>query len=318
MICFLLCILYFGTATGQNQNYYNDFKIVVQSGKSGITYDDRVALPCEYDEITRKNDCCFRIKQGQKYGLVSVLFYRKRQHSEKDRCLFTAPVKQGYISMIQSLPCEYDRIENTGSSLQLTKDNKMGLANSFGNRIVPCQYDQISMVDNKYYVTRGNKQGVFNYYGNTIIPCKYTAIEFKSNHYYVTDGNLHGVYNYYGNTVIPCKYDQIEFSNNHYYVTSGNLHGVYNYYGNTVIPCKYEEITAQSNRYIVKTGDKYGIINLYGNTILPCRYSKIDFLSNGNYVCTQEGNRRLYSAYGSLLRDYSDKKVIYSTDKGGK
>ena len=116
------------------------------------------------------------------------------------------------------------------------------------------------------------------------------------------------------NTIIPCIYENQQKEKNHYYVWKNGKKGIINLYGNTIIPCKYDEITPQNNRYVVKTGDKYGVINTYGNTVLPCRFSKIEFLSNGNYVGTEGSSKQLYNAYGSLLSDYSNKNVIYSTD----
>lgn len=55
---------------------------------------------------------------------------------------------------------------------------------------------------------------------------------------------------------------------------------------------------------------RIGLANSFGNRIVPCQYDQIRMV---------DGNLHgVYNAYGSLLKDYSDKNVIYSTDKGGK
>ena len=116
LLCSLLLVLFFGTASGQIQDDYKNFKITTQDGKSGITYQDRIVLPCEYEEIVRQDPNSFRIKQNHKYGLVSIYFHQKRQRWEQRGDIFTVPVKKGYLSVSQTLPCEYDKIEKKGSA----------------------------------------------------------------------------------------------------------------------------------------------------------------------------------------------------------
>lgn len=81
-----------------------------------------------------------------------------------------------------------------------------------------------------------------------------------------------------------------------------------------ILPCHFDKITTLGRRYVVCNGKRFGVYNQYGSVILPCNFEKIECLDNGQYLAVHQGNKQLYNAYGSLLENRINTKVIFSTE----
>lgn len=222
-IVFVFCL---STLSAQSYNYSKDCKIIQENGKYGIAFQDQPAIPCEFDVITILGNSLYLVKKGTKNGLVCVHYYNNKHLRRNKSDHFFYPVKKGYISIYQCLPCEYDIIESLGNGqLQLVQGPRQGIVNYYGNIIIPCKYEKIETLGQNFLVFSGGRQGIYNHFGNTIVPCKYTSIEYRDHNYYVSDGPLKGVLNYYGNTIIPCKYSNITFKDKKLLRNSRGLSG---------------------------------------------------------------------------------------------
>lgn len=350
LICVILFVLYLGNCFGQQpNNRFEECQIVEQNGKFGILFGKQLAIPYEYDEIIPQYNSFFKVRKGNKYGIVSYFYSKDRNRFLQRNSYKIIEVKKGYVSFHTSIPCQYDRMEEfddqylligcdgkkgflnhwgaqivpcrfekieiKDGNIWVMSDNKHGVYNRYGSTILPCQFDRIEFYDGVYYVTRDTYQGIYNRYGSVIVPVHYTRIHKVGNSYWVEKGKLKGLMNQYGSTIIACQFDEIFREGEVYYVTRENKKGVYNHYGSVIIPARFDEVKNINNVYFVRNHQKYGIYNCYGSTILPCNFEKIEGLANGNYIATQGNSKKLYNTYGSFLGDYSEANVIYSTEK---
>lgn len=278
-------------------------------------------VECLYDAIEDFDKDYISLKKDDKIGLLNqyystILPCRFEKIERNNPYLYVVSnKKQGVFNTYGStiIPCQYDEITKKGSLFYLVKDGLKGVFNQYGSTILPCRYDEITNTENNYQVKANGKYGIFNQYGSTIIPCRFEKIQKVDNHYYVEENGKQGVFNQYGSTIIPTNYTKILKTNNKYLVENENKQGIFNQYGSTIIQCKYDEIKETGNKYLVRNDNLYGIFNVYGSTILSCKYSKIDFLANGQYITYIGDKKQLYNAYGSLISDYPDNEVIYST-----
>lgn len=317
LICVLLFVLYFGSSYGQrHDDYFEKCQIVEQNGKFGILLENRLSVPYEYDEIIPQPDSFFKVKKGQKYGIITYFYSRDKFRFSMGNDAAIFPLKRGYVLLQLALPCQFDKIEDFDDQyLLLRREGKLGLANHYGSLLIPCRFDKLESRDNSIWVTAADKHGVYNRYGSTILPCQFEKIEFRDNVYYVVRDLNQGIYNRYGSVIIPTQYTDIREAGNTFWVEKGELKGVVNRYGSTIIACRFNEISRKGENYYVSREGKYGVFNRYGSKILPCNFEKIECMANGQYIASQGGNKKLYNAYGSFLGGYSEANVIYSTEK---
>lgn len=352
----VMCLCVTGLPAQNVGKYLKDCEIYNEGHKYGILFRGQPMISPTYDEIVPLTDYVFRVKERNTYGLLSVGFTNERDYRGKPSHVIAEEKIKGskyYIFFFLSEPCIYDRIELMRDGYMMVyKGEKRGVVNKYGSRVIPSKYDEITRKENVFYVRSGDRQGVYSRYGDVIVPCRYTEIDWNGNAYCVRDGNKYGVISKYGDRIVPTKYDKITRKENVFYVTLGDLQGVYNRYGEVIVPSRcskiswdgnvywvqqgdrsgiinkygevivpvqYDKVTKIKDTYCVEKGNLYGVYNRYGNRLLSCTYDSIDFLRDGKFLAVKGGKKQLYSRYGTLISDYSDKAVYYSTsDKNSK
>lgn len=295
--------------------HFNECRITEQNGKYGISLGNQLVVPCEYDEIFPQHTTFFKVRKNRKYGLIHY-YYSKNKRNICHTACHIVPFRKGYVTLQPTLACEYDEISDYRDNfLHITRGHQTGILNYYGSVVIPCRYEKAELQDNHFWVEAQGKQGIYNRYGSVIIPVRYTAIEETSEYYLVEQGKLKGIINRYGSVLIPCRYTLVRNEGKSFYVEDNGQCGIYNLYGSVVIPCRFDEIRRIDKRYFVRQNKSYGVYNQYGSVVLPCRFSKIECLANGQLVASSQGKWQLYNAYGSLLGEYGDSEVIYSTEE---
>ena len=155
-LIFLLCTTIAFAAPFDN--HFGECRIDRKNGKYGIVIDKQLAIPYEYDEIVPQHHCFFKVRKGQKYGIISY-FYEEHKRDVRFAKDSDRPIalKKGYAWLYLSLACEYDKIEEYEDQyLQIFRDDRKGIINYYGTRILPCRFEKIELSNNFFgYRRRG-------------------------------------------------------------------------------------------------------------------------------------------------------------------
>ena len=141
-LIFLLCVTF--AFAECYDNHFDECRIERQNGKYGIVIDKQLAIPYEYDEIVPQHNCFFKVRKGRKYGIISY-FYEEHKRDGRFPKEIDRPIalKKGYAWLYLSLACEYDKIEEYENQyLQISRDDRKGIVNDYGTRVMPCCVDK--------------------------------------------------------------------------------------------------------------------------------------------------------------------------------
>ena len=195
------------------------------------------------------------------------------------------------------------------STLTYIKDDKMGLINLDGKKIVDNKYESIEALpsqEGKLLVKQQGKVGIININGHEIIKSEYDQI--KEDGYYENDGDIqksgyitsnttkegyrYGYISYKGEEVLKPEYNDIsrvldikDSENAYLILAKDGKYGVYKN-GNAVIKNDYQSISyEQGNQvFVVEKSGTYGVVDLKGSMIVPLEYNQIDITGIGIYA----------------------------------
>ena len=224
----------------------------------------------------------------------------------------------------------YEKIENlqpAEGKLLVTKDNKKGVIDIFGNILVKPEYDEINS-DNYYTKEKGyqksgfiviNKSengyryGYINYKGKKILETKYNGLEriLKEDEdifLIVSDNGKQGVYKN-SKDIISHDFISIEYDDNIglLIVQKNKKYGVYNLSGKSIINTENDEIISKGIYLYTKNGDQNKIYDINGNIINMNFNRTIYETDNENYrISTILNNNVLY--YG--ITDKNGNQIV--------
>lgn len=127
---------------------------MVQEGKEATLYDKNGAVRVVgfFDEVTLLRDSLFRVKKGEKVGLVTtdgedILSADYDMLDERNGLVFL--LRDGKIGCLDLdsgvfLPNQYEtRIERFGPDYKIVKEGKTGLVNKGNEEVLPAAYDEL-------------------------------------------------------------------------------------------------------------------------------------------------------------------------------
>ena len=195
------------------------------------------------------------------------------------------------------------------STLTYVKDDKMGLINLDGKKIVDSKYESIETLpsqEGKLLVKQQGKVGIININGHEIIKPEYDQI--KEDGYYENDSDIqksgyitsnttkegyrYGYINYKGEELLKPEYNDIsrildikDSENAYLILAKDGKYGVYKN-GNAVVKNDYQSISyEQGNQvFVVEKSGIYGIADLKGSMVVPLEYNQIDITGIGIYA----------------------------------
>ena len=153
---------------GTEKNKFLDKKKLKQI----IAYNNDIVFESNYDEYDCSTFYCgIRTNNNGKYGVVSYDGIEV--------------VKPEYDEII----CQEHFGESGGWYYIVRKDDKYGVFDNHGNKIIPLQNKKLgNITGSPFFIIYDNgKKGVINIYGEIIIPPKYNSIELKSFGYKLED-----------------------------------------------------------------------------------------------------------------------------------
>ncbi len=254
-----------------------------------------------YDElelITNHNNAnvlwyenVIRVKNGEKYGLIN---FEGRE----------------------LLKCEYDKIEpllGVKNAYVITKDNKVGISDNFGNIIVEVKYKEVKKIgdDNKQQfiiVDDDNAYGVALSDKTVEIPCTYSDIKplTQNNVYVVKEDGKWKIINADKSVNIETGFDDVmEMSPSYFVIKENNKYGVLNTKGEKVLPAEYDFITLSfEDNFVVQKDSKYGIINSAGEEKVAIAYEYISYRKDADlFEVTIESENHLFD------KNFEDKLI---------
>ncbi len=201
--------------------------------------EERLYIPCEFQEIRGHLDGHFRVRQGNKWGVYSNHYWTWKSGD------LVVPTKYDEIKSMSSLwivrsgekwgiysaelkreiiPPKYEMIESYREfgHFRFKKKDKWGIIHGDGHLVFPPEYDRIERLkESLYLIEKDGKSGLCSARKNeVIIPLEFDKIEpVGKNLYKVCKASKWGVYRYAINhtthkgtseLVIPLEYDSLE------------------------------------------------------------------------------------------------------------
>lgn len=249
---------------------YNDgtykTKIINEKGEAQFTGYEQVELITNHDSanVLWYENNVIKVKNNGKYGLIN---FEGRE----------------------LLKCEYDQIESligVKNTFVITKDNKVGVSDNFGNVIVEVKYKEIKRIeeDNKkefIIIDEDNKYGVALSDKTVALECKYSDIKplTENNVYVVKEDGKWKIISANKTINIESGFDDvIDMTTEYYIIKKGSKYGVINKKGETVLETEYKDIAfSYGDNFIVQKDKKYGIINSSKEEKLKLEYESIAY-----------------------------------------
>ena len=277
-------------------------------------------LPCKYDSVNISfpfKYCIFKL--GERCGIYDL--------TERKYVIDVGDSNFQEIKPVIVYELEEERFARL---FCVKQNNKYGICNVYGKKIIPCQYDNIEVHDgngNKRIIRLDNKSCVYNFDTNQmIVPCKYDEIYYIEigPYGYVIDNiwvlKNEGRLGLYGNgsEILPCQYEEIEEILNYYSfeeplpadklfsgyfkISKDKKYGICDRNGRIIVPCAYNSISDDGSFWDVELYSKHGAYDKSGNSIIPCIYNEIKYVKAIIDKSLQKDN---YDAWGNMKNYYN-------------
>ncbi len=304
---------------------YTPQKIMARkNGKMGvINVKGEVIVPFKFDKVktsSRKDIYIVESKKAEKTicALIDsaqnmlVPFERNYQwidSFENGKACIKQNGKYGFIDEKgkEVMSPKYDEaIEEWNILMEVIKDGKRGVIDSFENIIIEPIYDRISLLNNGgkeklFRVSKNGKAGILKYNGETLIPpTKYEEIKVLS--IYSSFGNSYG----WGGEMFKNGYTVVVQNGKQGIIDSTGREILapqltYDYifafdrYGTTVVNQGAKKSFSMCSISPTLKGGKWGVINIKGEQILPLDYEMINRDKYGGDMLVAFKNNQQYS-----------------------
>ncbi|MBQ7256768.1 MAG: WG repeat-containing protein [Abditibacteriota bacterium] len=222
----------------------------------------------------------------------------------------------------------YDDIQNLKYDLFIVKKNeKYGIIDKNGTKIIDCTYSQINLISNKYYLGFINGSNIGSLYDTNEkvllnnIDKRKSYIFDKNNVILFIDGTFYNInpislsinalFTIKNNNIVflnkkkKVKYNQYSIIKNMIIVKNEN-YDIYDYYGNKIVSdiVRYDYILKDKLLIFENNANKYGIINSNTDILFEPVYDKIfkESCSIGVYIIINDS---------TLIYYYSKKNIIF-------
>lgn len=222
-----------------------------------------------------------KYEKDGKYGLVSF-----------DRKEITKPIYD-----------EMDNLPYKEGEILVKQNDKYGVINIKGNKMVAIEYDKIAV--DEYYTDENRYQ-----YAGYIVSVK------------TQEGYRYGYLNSKGKEVLKTEYNEIsrvteiQDNENSYLICAKN--GQYGITKNEeeIVGNEYQSIRydATNKVFVIEKSKKYGIVNLEGKIIVPVQYNQIDITGIYLYAQDEQGTT-VYNSNGAQVNIDSDVAILDTSNE---
>ena len=211
-----------------------DYFIVVQDGVKGAYFNDKMIIPCRYDNIENRD---IVVKNGRKGLYVAgkevvqpiyedIEIFAIQSHSQRNHQIYKTFVNNqvGLCDMKGEIcPPMYDEIiEKYSIGITIKKGKLIGCYTE-KNKIIEPQFDDIKRLSPQYYgYSQQGRWGVFNDEGDIIISPIYDDVKLLTRACFsVLIDNKWGLIDSQEKNCVPAKYDDIEVVGQTIYARKG-------------------------------------------------------------------------------------------------
>jgi hypothetical protein len=286
-----------------------------EKNKFEIDFVAKNFIPFETGVIV-VDDTSNRIVDKNFLPITKETFTEVQASRNSSTFIVTKKNKKGLLSFTGKyiLPCEYERIENTGGSLDLfiaTKNGKSVCLDFLGKNILNESYDFIKPLYGSYsspsllLVKTNRKMGIKDVLNHTIVPIEFDTVYSNYGNCYIGQQakkvmrySLQGAFL---NEVECDKVALVGYDTKIFYL-NGKA-GLLNYDFETMTKAEYDNIellgssqsgyyygsSSRSNALRVTSNGKMGLIEKSGKLLLPIKYDLIEQMDNNTVLLKQNG-----------------------------
>jgi hypothetical protein len=261
------------------------------------------------------DDTCSHIIDKNFSPITKESFTQVEANKNSSTFIVTKKNKKGLLSFAGKyiLPCEYDRIENTGGSLDLfiaTKNGKSVCVDFLGKNILNENYDLIKPLYGSYaspsllLVKTNKKMGIKDVLNHIIVPVEFDTVYSNYGNCYIGQKQTKIVrYSLQGSLLNEVECDKIELVgyDTRVYYLNGKA-GLLNHDLEPLSKPDYDNIELLGNsRYSSYYGNnrsnvlrvilngKMGLLDKTGKLLLPIKYDLIEQMDNNSILLKQNG-----------------------------
>lgn len=267
------------------------------------TYDEMITIPDKQKAIFI---CAYDITdEGYKTKVVN----------EKNEQLFS---EYGIIEAIDN----YDSKSNVwyeDNVLRIKSNNKYGLINFKGEKILNTEYDEIYSlkgVKNSLIIKKDGNIGICNNYGNVIADTIYKDIKslgsnYENGYIIVTTENKYGVIGIDKSIIMEPVYEGIKYigSNEFYSIKVADKEYLFDSTTKATSQVGYDEIVnITGENVIIKNSNKFGITDKSGTKKVDTSYEYLEYAFSNYYIAKKDNKYGVIDSNGTVLVDckYAD------------
>lgn len=262
-----------------------------------------------YDEINELSNSVYVVKLKNKYGALDhfgqVILepkFDKLGDFKNDYAYYIEEGSYGFVSkagIIHKAEFEWISDFNNEHIAVVRQNNKYGLVNVFGQKILDCKYDQVIPTNSQaFIVVQNNSYGFFSSSGCFLTPVAFDYAKEKPAAYY-TNGQLFKLLKKGEQALVDENghisinfgaYEEVNFAGNGLIrVKRKNKYGYVDRKLNVIIPYKYQQAQDFSDSLaLVKLKDKYIMINVFGHEVFSTN-AEIEKIS-AHYYTIEDGD----------------------------
>lgn len=278
----------FGKVYSDASVFKNGIAPVKQNNKWFFINRQGQSISRFYDEINELSDNVYVVKLNDKYGALdhfgqSILEpkFDKLGDFKNGYAYYTEKGLYGFVSRNGTVhKAEFEWISdfNENQIAVMKQNNKFGLVNIFGKKILEPAYDQVLKTSSSVFIlVSDNQYGFFSSEGCMITQVAYDFLKEKSPEYY-TNGSLF--------KLLKKNEQAIVDANGKIYINFGTFQEV-NFPGNDLI--------------LVKQKNKYGYLDKKLNPVIPCKYQLAGDFADSLALVKVKENNVLITTYGAEI-----------------
>ena len=297
-------VSYFSIYSGEKWGVIdNNGNIIVEP-----TYEEMILVPNKQNPIFI---CTYDVNYDNNT-------YKTKAINDKGEEILT-----GYDS-VEAIPNQYKngQIWYENNVYKVGKDSKFGLIDGKGKTILSCDYDDITAltgVPDCIVITKDNKCGICNTYGNIKINPEYKEIknlgeDNKKEFIVKNDEGKYGIESSDKTTTLETIYDDIQQINakDIYVVKSDNKWSIINKDKSINITNNFDEVKSINNsNIIVKNNNKYGVINISSEQIIDSIYDDLIYTFDDNYIAKQNNKYGIININGETKLAFDYINIMY-------
>lgn len=273
----------------------------------GASYDEMITIPNNQKAIFI---CAYDVTDAG---------YKTKVVNEKNEQLFSE------YEVIEAID-NYDNKSNVwyeDDVLRVKANNKYGLINFKGEKILDTEYDEIYSlkgVKNSLIIKKDGNLGICNSYGNIIADTIYKDIKALGNNYengyiIVTAEGNYGVIGIDKNITMEPTYEGIKYigSNDFYSIKVAGKEYLFDKTNRTTSQTSYDEvINITGENVIVKNNNLYGIVDKSGAKKVEPSYQYLEHAFSNYYVAKKDNKYGVIDSNGTVRIDCKYVDMMYS------